>query len=162
MTTLSDSFNAFAPESLAHSPTLPLSHHKVISAIHNCRSGHDGHRLSQCPSCGTHHRVHHAWGHRHGPQCQQHTTQQWFPPHLATQRPGPHGLVPCTVPAPLRPFLRSPPPLASQALCKASAPALTRLAQAKRFIGTNLPGFPGVLHPWGRPLQSHPLQGEVF
>ena len=48
MTTLRDIFTAFAPAYLARSPHLPLSHRKVISAIHNCQSGHDGHRLSQC------------------------------------------------------------------------------------------------------------------
>jgi hypothetical protein len=34
--------------------------------------------------------------------------------------------------------------------------ALKRLAADERFIGTDLPGFTGVLHPWGRQLQSHP------
>jgi hypothetical protein len=39
---------------------------------------------------------------------------------------------------------------------QASAMALKRLAKDERFIGTDLPGFPGVLHTWGRQLQSHP------
>jgi hypothetical protein len=34
--------------------------------------------------------------------------------------------------------------------------ALKRLAADERFIGTDLPGFPGVLHTWGRQLQYHP------
>jgi hypothetical protein len=34
--------------------------------------------------------------------------------------------------------------------------ALKRLAQDERFIGTDLPGFTGVLHTWGRQLQYHP------
>jgi Putative transposase len=34
--------------------------------------------------------------------------------------------------------------------------ALKRLAKDPRFIGTDLPGFPGVLHTWGRHLQYHP------
>ena len=34
--------------------------------------------------------------------------------------------------------------------------ALKRLAQDKRFIGTDLPGFPGVLPTWGRQLPYHP------
>ena len=80
MTTLRDSFNALAPESLARSPTLPTSHRTVISAIHNRQSGHYGHSFSQCHSCGAHHCVQHACGNRHCPQCPQHTTQQWFPP----------------------------------------------------------------------------------
>jgi hypothetical protein len=38
----------------------------------------------------------------------------------------------------------------------ASATALKRLATDERFIGTDLPGFTGVLHTWGRQLQYHP------
>jgi hypothetical protein len=38
----------------------------------------------------------------------------------------------------------------------ASATALKRLAADERFIGTDLPGFTGVLHTWGRQLQYHP------
>jgi hypothetical protein len=53
-------------------------------------------------------------------------------------------------------LIRSPPHIASQPLGKASAPALKRLAQAQRFIGTNLPALTGVLHTWRRQLQSHP------
>jgi len=39
---------------------------------------------------------------------------------------------------------------------KASSEALKRLARDERFIGTDLPGFPGILHTWGRQLQYHP------
>ena len=38
----------------------------------------------------------------------------------------------------------------------ASALALKRLATDERFIGTDLPGFTGVLPTWGRQLQYHP------
>jgi hypothetical protein len=41
-------------------------------------------------------------------------------------------------------------------MCKASALALKRLAKDERFIGTELPGFTGVLHTWSRQLQYHP------
>jgi hypothetical protein len=61
-----------------------------------------------------------------------------------------------TVPAPLRSFIRSHQRPAYQALFHASATALKRLAADKRFIGTDLPGFTGVLHTWGRQLQYHP------
>jgi hypothetical protein len=41
-------------------------------------------------------------------------------------------------------------------MCTASSLALTRLATDERFIGTDLPGFTGLLHTWGRQLQYHP------
>ena len=156
MTTLRAIFTAFAPEYLERSPTLPTSHRKVISAIHNCQSGHYGHSVSQCQSCGAPHRVHHACGNRHCPQCQHHTTQQWLHHHLEKQLPGPHFLITFTVPETLRPFIRSHQRLAYQAMFTASSHALKRLAKDERFIGTALPGFPGVLHTWGRQLHYHP------
>jgi Putative transposase/Transposase zinc-binding domain len=156
MTTIRDIFNAFAPESLERSPHLPPSHHKVIGAIQNCRSGPYGHSLYQCQSCGKHHRVQHSCGNRHCPQCQHHKTPQWLQHHLDKQLPGPHFLVTFTVPETLRPFIRSHQRLAYQAMFKASSQALKRLAQEERFIGTHLPGFTGILHTWGRQLQYHP------
>jgi hypothetical protein len=39
---------------------------------------------------------------------------------------------------------------------QASATALKLLATDERFIGTDLPGFTGVLHTWGRQLPYHP------
>ena len=156
MTTLRAIFTAFAPEYLERSPHLPTSHRQVISAIQHCQSGHDGHSLSQCHTCEGQHRVHHACGNRHGPQCQQHTTPQWLQHHLEKQLPGPHFLLTFTVPETLRPFIRSHQRLAYQAMFQASATALKRLAQDERFIGTDLPGCTGVLHTWGRQLQYHP------
>jgi Putative transposase len=52
--------------------------------------------------------------------------------------------------------LRSHQHLASPARFKAASTALQRLAHDERFLGTHLPGFPGVLHTWGRQLQFHP------
>jgi hypothetical protein len=156
MTTLRDIFTAFAPAYLERYPHLPTAHRKVIRAIQNCRSGQYGHSLFQCHTCGGQHRVNHSCGNRHCPQCQQHKTQQWLQHHLDKQLPGPHFLLTFTVPELLRPFIRSQQRLAYHALFHASATALKRLAPDERFIGTNLPGFPGVLHTWGRQLQYHP------
>jgi hypothetical protein len=156
MTTLRDIFTAFAQEYLERYPHLPLSHRKVISAVQHCQSGHYGHSLYQCQSCGGQHRVNHSCGNRHCPQCQHHKTQQWLSHRLERQLPGPHFLITFTVPEALRPFIRSHQRLAYQALFKASFQALKRLAKDERFIGTDLPGFTGILHTWGRQLQYHP------
>jgi hypothetical protein len=150
MTTLREICTAFVPAYLERYPHLPLAHRQVISAIQHCRNGHDGHSLYQCPHCDGHHCIHHSCGNRHCPQCQQHTTQQWLQHHLDQQLPGPHLLLTCTVPETLRPLIRSHQRLAYQALLQASATALKRLAQDERFLGTDLPGCTGVLHPWGR------------
>jgi hypothetical protein len=156
MTTLRDIVTAFAPEYLERYPHLPTAHRRAISAIQQCHSGHYGHSLYPCQHCGEHHRVNHSCGNRHCPQCQQHKTQQWLAHHLDKQLPGPHFLLTFTVPETLRPFIRSHQRLAYQAMFQASATALKRLATDQRFIGTDLPGFTGVLHTWGRQLQYHP------
>jgi hypothetical protein len=156
MPTLREIFTAFGPQYVERSPQLPLAHRKVISAIQQCQSGHYGHSLYQCHTCGGHHRVNHSCGNRHCPQCQQHKTQQWLAHHLDKQLPGPHFLLTFTVPETLRPFIRSHQRPAYQAMFHASSMALKRLAKDQRFIGTDLPGFTGVLHTWGRQLQYHP------
>ena len=102
-------FTAFAPESLEHDPHLPLAHRQVLSAIQPCQSGYYGHNLSPCHSCGNPHRVNHACGNRHCPPWQQHTTPQWLEHPLDKQLPGPHFLLTCTVPEPLRACIRSHP-----------------------------------------------------
>ena len=124
--------------------------------MQNCRSGHYGHSLSQCQSGDKQPRVNHSCGHRPCPQGPQHTTPQWLHKQLQKPLPGPSFLLTFTVPEPLRPCIRSPQHIAYQALVNASATARKRLAKDERFIRTEFPGFPGILHPWGRQLQYHP------
>ena len=156
MTTIRDIFTAYAPEYIARHPHLPTAHHKAIDALGRCRTGAYGDSLSACHNCGQHHRVNHACGNRHCPQCQHHKAQLWLHNQLTKQLPGPYFLITFTVPEALRPCCRSHPTLAYQALFKASSEALKRLAKDPRFLGTTLPGFTGILHTWGRQLQYHP------
>ena len=153
MITMRDIFTPYAPESIERSPTLPASHHTAIDAICRCRTGAYGSSLYACESCGQHHHIAHACGHRHCPQCQHQKAAQWLHNQLDKQLPGPYFLITFTVPEALRPLCRSHPRLAYQSLFSASSQALKRLAKDPRFIGTTLPGFPGILHTWGRPLQ---------
>jgi len=131
------------------------------TAIQQCHSGHDGHSLYQCQTCGGQHRVNHSCGNRPCPQCQHHTTQRWLLHHLEKQLPGPHVLLTFTVPTTLRSFIRSHQRTAYQALFTASSEALTRLANDERFIGTALPGCTGIRQTWGRQLPSHPHRHSI-
>jgi len=149
-------FNAYGAEYLARYPNLPLAHLKTMQAIRACRTGAYGYSLYTCQRWGQQYRLAHACGDRHCPQCQPQKAQQWLHKQLHKQLPGPYCLLTFTIPAPLRPFCRSHPRLAYQAMFKASSEALKRLARDERFIGTDLPGFTGILHTWGRQLQYHP------
>ncbi|MCP4750500.1 MAG: hypothetical protein GY866_06380 [Proteobacteria bacterium] len=61
-----------------------------------------------------------------------------------------------TVPEEIRSTIRRNQNDAYKALFTASSQALKKLAANERFVGTNLPGFTGVLHTWGRQLRHHP------
>src|SRR5262249_6379781 len=145
MTTLTSIFNAYGSEYIARYPNLPLAPLNTMQAIRACRTGAYGSSLSTCQSCGQQHRLAHACGDRHCPPCQPPKARQWLPTQLHKQLPGPYCLITLTIPATLRPFCRSHPRLAYQAMFKASSEALKRLARDERFIGTALPGFPGIL-----------------
>jgi len=72
------------------------------------------------------------------------------------QVPGHYFMNTFTLPEEIRPVARQHQTLVYKAFFKASSQAMKKLAKDKRFVGTDLPGFTGVLHTWGRQLQYHP------
>ncbi|MBU2054128.1 MAG: transposase [Proteobacteria bacterium] len=60
------------------------------------------------------------------------------------------------MPEELRLFIRSHQKEGYEALFHASSEALKTLAKDSSFLGTDLPGFTGILHTWGRQLLFHP------
>jgi hypothetical protein len=156
MTTIAEIFRAFAAEYIARFPHLPHHHRKAIEAICQCRSGALGHTVYHCAKCGATHWIGRACGNRHCPQCQAHKTRQWLERQLDRRLPVPYFFFTFTVPQPLRAFLRAHQQVGYAALFEASAGALKKLARDPRRIGTDLPGFTGVLHTWGRQLPYHP------
>ncbi len=156
MTRIAEIFRAFAPEYLERFPQLPGVHRKVIAAICQCRSGELGHTVYRCTQCEASHWIGRACGNRHCPQCQAHKSHQWLERQLDRRLPVPYFFLTFTVPEPLRAFLRAHQRVGYAALFAASAGALKKLARDSRHLGTELPGFTGVLHTWGRQLQFHP------
>lgn len=157
MTTIKDIFSEFAPEYIErYGETMPNEHRKVIQAIIDCRSGELGVTLYYCQRCREHHLVNRSCGNRHCPNCQHHKTQKWLLKQMARSLPTHYFLTTFTVPEQLRDFIRSNQQPAYNAMFEASSEALKRLANDPRFIGTDLPGFFGVLQTWGRQLQYHP------
>jgi len=157
MTTIKDIFCEFAPEYLErHGGRIPSEHRQVIHAIMRCRSGQFGFTIYRCQHCGEHHLVNRSCGNRHCPNCQHHKTQQWLAKQTARALPAHHFLITFTVPEQVRGFIRSNQHAAYHAMFQASSAALKLLAKDERFIGTDLPGFVGVLHTWGRQLHYHP------
>jgi len=156
MGAIADIFRTFAPDYVARYPGLPPQHKKVIDAILACRTGELGSAVYACTECGTTHSVHRSCGNRHCPQCQAHKTRLWLNSQLDRKLPGPHFLLTFTLPEPLRPVVRSHQRVGYDALFDSSSHAIKKLARDPRLLGSDLPGFSGVLHTWGRPMHYHP------
>lgn len=156
MGAITDIFRSFGPEYLRRYPGMPRQHRKAISAIINCRSGEYGATFYRCESCGQRHKVDRSCGNRHCPQCQYHKSRQWLETQLARSLPVPHTMLTFTVPEQIRPFCRANQQAAYGAMFKASSESIKNLVKDPRFVGTELPGFTGVLHTWGRRLPYHP------
>jgi len=155
MPTLADIFRAHRADYQAQH-TLSQLERRTLQALLDCRSGQLGSTLYPCANCARQHFIHRSCGNRHCPQCQQHKTRHWLLTQQTRQLPVPHFLLTFTVPQSLRRFLRAHKRVGYQALFQASAEALKKLARDPRLLGTDLPGFTGVLHTWGRQLQYHP------
>ena len=157
MTTIKDIFTTYGPEYIQRfGNRMPADHRKVIGAIVNCRSGHYGASIYQCPQCGKNHVVYRCCGNRHCPNCQFHKSRQWLQTQLDRQLPGHHFMVTFTVPQKLRRFIRSHQRVGYAGLFAASSQTIKKLTADPKYIGADMPGFFGVLHTWGRQLPYHP------
>jgi hypothetical protein len=156
MGAITEIFRSFGPEYLARYPDMPGEHRKTIGAIINCRSGGYGVAAYRCDGCGKMHLIDRSCGNRHCPQCQYHKSRQWLEAQLGRRLPCRYFLLTFTMPEQIRPFCRSHQRAAYGAMFKAAAGALKKLVKDHRFIGSDLPGFTGVLHTWGRQVQYHP------
>lgn len=156
MAAITGIFRTFAPEYRQRFSNLPDQHKKVIDAIVNCRSGNLGITVYRCEGCGRLHHIDRSCGNRHCPQCQYHKSRDWLGSQLCRRLPGQYFMLTFTMPQQIRSFCRSHQRLAYGTLFSAAAGAIKKLAGDPRHIGTDLPGFTGVLHTWGRQLQYHP------
>ncbi len=153
---ITEIFRYFGPEYMEKYPNMPQQHRKVINAIIHCRSGEYGAAFYQCEGCGKRHRVDRSCGNRHCPQCQYHKTRGWLETQLKKALCVQHSMLTFTMPSKIRAFCRANQKAAYGAMFKASSGSIKALVKDPKFIGTDLPGFTGVLHTWGRQLPYHP------
>ena len=157
MPTVADVARRYGPAYLARfGDAVPPRHRKVLRTIAACRTGELGTVVFACSSCGHRHSIGRSCGDRHCPTCQQDRTRAWLAKESARLLPCPYFLLTFTLPAELRRFVRAHQEVCYAALFEASSGAIRRLAADARFVGTDSPGFFGVLHTWGRTLEYHP------
>ena len=172
MTTIQDILNAYAPGTSNAFPIRPSRTKKTMTAIRHCQSGHYGHSLYRCQSCGEQHRVNHSCGNRHCPQCQHHKTQVLatppsgqatsraaLPPHL--HRPGDAStLYPLASSTPITPCSRLLPPSNASPKTSALSAPISRVSPVSSIPGagnSSTPPHP-LYRPGRRPLQGpHPV-----
>ncbi len=136
--------------------TMPAAHQKVLRHIAACRTGELGTVLYRCADCGRTHAMGRSCGDRHCPCCQRDKAEAWLADQTDRLLPCPYFLVTFTLPAGLRDVAHGHQRAVYSALFRASSEALRTLAADPRYIGTDRPGFFGVLHTWGRTLEYHP------
>ncbi len=136
-------------------PQILPSHRRAVQAILRCRTRALGGEVYRCADCGRDHFVYHSCHHRACPQCGQAETAQWLEHQKLKLLPVPYYLITFTVPAGLRPWLRSHQQTGYGLLLKESAGALQDVARRPKYLGAEL-GCLSVLHTWGRQLQFHP------
>ena len=148
----------FGPQYLEQfGSAMPARQREVLQRILACRTPALGGELFGCPDCpGQFHYRYHSCNDRHCPLCGGTDAEHW----LEQQRqrlllPVPYFLVTCTVPDPLRSWIRSHPKVGYEILFEASAQALQDLAANPKRLGAQL-GMLGILHTWSRTLIFHP------
>ncbi len=156
MASIPEILKTYGPEYIQANPQMPQNHRKVIEAITRCKTGELGQIVYQCQGCAKRHILDCSCGNRHCPQCQYIKSQNWLKKHQERLPPVPSFMITFTVPEQVRDFIRSHQRIGYQAMFQASSEALKLLAKDQKFIGTDLPGFTGILHTWGRQLTYHP------
>jgi hypothetical protein len=135
---------------------VPLAHRRVLALLRACGTGDLGRVQWYCEGCGRSHQTPRSCGNRHCPGCQSQKNERWLEEQSERRLDVPYFLLTFTLPATLRPFVRSHQQLCYAALFRAASRALEKLARDPRFIGAARLGFTAVLHTWGRQMAYHP------
>jgi len=135
---------------------VPREHRRVLQLLRACGSGDLGCVYWRCERCGRSHQTPRSCGNRHCPGCQSQKSEQWLSEQSERRLDVPYFLLTFTVPASLRPFVRSHQRVCYGALFRAASAALRKLARDPRFLGAARLGFTAVLHTWGRAMTYHP------
>jgi hypothetical protein len=130
------------------------SHRRAVAALLSCRTPALGGQLYRC-DCGQEHYAYHSCNHRACPQCGHADATEWLDRQRRKLLPVPYYLVTFTVPAQLRPVIRSHQKDLYPLLLRESAGALRDIARDHQDLGAQI-GFLAVLQTWTRDLRYHP------
>lgn len=156
MPEIADIFRRYAPgylEAFGHA-MLP-SHRRAFQDILNCRTPAMGAHVYRCDRCGHTHYAYHSCRNRHCPKCHAAQTHAWLQQRRQELLPVPYFHLVFTLPADLRPIVRSHQKVLYAILIKAAAKAIIKLTADPRYLGGRI-GVMAVLHTSARDLTYHP------
>lgn len=156
MLELADIVRRYGPQYLArYGQKLLPSHRRALADIAACRTARLGGHVYLCTHCQQRQYQYHSCQNRHCPKCQNDQATRWLSRQRRWLLPTHYFLATFTLPAGLRPLVRSHQKLGYRLLFQAAAAALQKLARDPRFLGGQI-GLIGVLHTWTRTLTYHP------
>ena len=130
------------------------SHRRAVAALLSCRTPALGGQLYRC-GCGQEHYAYHSCNHRACPRCGHADATEWLDRQRRKLLPVPYYLVTFTVPAQLRPVIRSHQKDLYPLLLRESAGTLRDIARDHKDLGAQI-GLLAVLQTWTRDLRYHP------
>ena len=156
MILLSTIIQLFEAELLAqyHNSLLP-SHLKALAAMKDCRTSASPALLAQCTECDHQVLVPHSCGHRSGPHCQHHESQQWLERQLQRLVPGTYFLVTFTLPAAFRALAFAHQSTLYTLMIQCAWQTVNSFAHNDKPLQAT-PGAIAVLHTHSRALDYHP------
>ena len=134
---------------------LPLSHHKVIQAIKNCRTEVLGGHQLECESCNYKKNAYNSCRNRHCPKCGFTARSRWVEKRCEELLDCPYFHVVFTVPRELRALILVNQEHCYNLLFKASSETIKEVAKSPKNLNAEV-GCIGVLHTWGQNLMDHP------
>lgn len=131
------------------------SQRQALAAMKQCRTTLSPVMLAQCDDCDSQRLVPHSCGHRSGPHCQSHASQQWLERQLQKQVPSERFLLTFTLPKALRPLAWQQQRLLYDLIIRCSWETVNTFARNDRQLQGNA-GAIAVLHTHSRRLDYHP------
>ncbi len=138
---------------LGESKVLSAQAQYAASAMLRCQSDTQNKMSWCCSACQYHEQHPLSCGHRHCPQCQQQTTQQWLQRQHFKQLPCHYFMVTFTIPYQFRPLARAQPKALYQLMFKVMSQVIKGFTQRQQH---GVRGFTAVLHTHNRQRDLHP------
>lgn len=156
MPELADVFRRHGDDYLAKfaGAVLP-SHRRAVRDIVSCRTPAMGGHVFRCDSCGGEVYAYHSCRNRHCPKCRHGAAEDWLAARRREILPITYFHAVFTLPAELRPLVRSHQKLLGAIVMRAAARSLIRLCGDPRYVGGTV-GVMAALHTSGRNLFWHP------